>query len=484
MATPVSSDKRREIETFASEWVREEGVPGASVAVVDADGLAYAEGFGARDRAANDPATPDTLYGIGSCTKSVTAVAVMRLAEAGDLSVEDPVDDYLPHLADAPGDPVTLHELLCHSSGLPSDGNLSALITRLTDRGDRDPDLPMTGDGDFRRHVQTAADERLVGEDRFFYYNTGYTLLGKVVEEVTGRTYAEYVRDEIHDPLGMDRSCFSRAAFEAADDRMTAYNREPVGDDDGSGDALDAVEASLAFDERLYAPGGMLSSVAEMANYVRLYLDSADGDSAGERDRGAFEGERLLAPESVARMTERHATREDYLDGRAQGYGYGLSSTAFLDDVLVGHGGMMGTTTAWFGYLEDANVGVVAACNAAPTKHPSAVGKAVLALVRDADPHEVVPSYAFERKAEPLVGEYASHREVRTATVERDGAGLRIAFDDPGWSGEYRVVPENMDPDDHRYYVVTATGKRVPVEFRVGEDDVSLLLQRWRLHRQ
>ena len=484
MAALVSPEQRREIETVVSEWVREDGVPGASVAVVDPDGLAYAEGFGARDRAANAPATPDTLYGIGSCTKSVTAVALLQLAEAGDVSLDDPVADYLPHLADAPGDPVTLHELLCHSSGMPSDGTLSALITRLTDRGDRDPDLPMTGDGDFRRHVEASVDERLVGGDHFFYYNTGYTLLGKVVEEVTGESYAEYVRRDIHDPLGMDRSCFSRAAFEAADDRMTAYNREAV---DGDDDAVDAVEASLAFDERLYAPGGMMSSVAEMANYLRLYLDGASERGVGEADanqRGAFEGERLLAPESVARMTERHATREEYLDERAQGYGYGLSATEFLDDTLVGHGGMMGTTTAWFGYLQDANIGVVTACNTAPERHPSAVGKAVLALVRDAAPHEVVPTYAFERKAEPLVGEYASHREVRTATVERAGAGLRIEFDDPGWSGEYRVVPETMDPDDHRYYVVTETGKRVPAEFRVGDDDVSLLLQRWRLHKQ
>ncbi|WP_134672302.1 serine hydrolase [Halorussus marinus] len=482
MADLVSSEQRREIETAVSEWVREDGVPGASVAVVDADGLAYAEGFGARDRAANAPATPDTLYGIGSCTKSVTAVALLQLAEAGDVSVEDPVADYLPHLADAPGDPVTLHDLLCHSSGMPSDGNLSALITRLTDRGDRDPDLPMTGDGDFRRHVESSVDERLVGEDHFFYYNTGYTLLGKVIEEVTGQSYAEYVRREIHDPLGMDRSCFSREAFESAADRMTAYNREAVDNADESDDAVDAVEAELAFDERLYAPGGMVSSVAEMANYLRLYLDGAGESDASER--GAFEGERLLAPESVARMTERHATRNDYLDGRPQGYGYGLSSVDFLDDTLVGHGGMMGTTTAWFGYLEDANVGVVTACNTAPDRHPSAVGKAVLALVQGAAPHEVVPTYAFERKADPLVGEYASHREVRTATVERDSAGLRIEFDDPGWSGEYRVVPETLDPDDHRYYVVTETGKRVPAEFRVGEDGVSLLLQRWRLHKQ
>ena len=484
MTDSLSPEQRREVETFVSEWVREEGVPGASVAVVDGPDLAYAEGFGARDRETNAPATPETLYGVGSCTKSVTAMAIMQLAEAGELSVEDPVADYLPHLADVPGDPVTLHDLLSHTSGMPSDGNLSALITRLTGRGEGDSDLPMSTDADFRRHVETAASERLTDRDRFFYYNTGYTLLGEVVEEVSGQSYVEYVAENVHEPLGMERSCFAREAFEAEADRMTPYTREE-GDD---GDEPEAVEGDLAFDERLYAPGGMISSVTEMANYVRAYVDAsggADGSEEAQGDEpGTFDGAAVLSPESVARMTRPHATRDDYLDGRSREYGYGLASTEFLDDSLVSHSGMMGTTTAWFGYLADAGLGVVVACNTAPPKRPSAVGKAVLALLRGADPHETVASYALDRKAEPLVGEYASHREVRTATVERWGSGLKITADDPGWSAEYRVFPENLDPDDHRYYTVTDDGKRVPVEFLVDGDDVSLLVQRWRLNKR
>lgn len=463
MDSSLSTTTRREVESFVSEWVRESHVPGASVAVVDESGVAYAEGFGSRNRATNAAATTETLYGIGSCTKSVTAVAVMRLVEAEALSLSDPVSTYLPHLEGVSGEPVTLHELLTHSSGMPSDGNLSALLTQLTGRGDGDPGVPLGSDADFRRHVEAAAGERLTDRDRFFYYNTGYTLLGMVVEAVTGRAYADYVTDEVLEPLGMTRSCFSRATFEAADDRMTPYNLA-----DGTPE-----EGALAFDERLYAPGGMLSSVSELATYVRLYLDG-----------GRVDGTELLSPESVERMTTLHATREDYLDGRALGYGYGLSSEAFLGDTLVGHGGMMGTTTAYFGVLEEAGVGVAVACNTAPERHPTAVGKAVLALVHGDDPSETVPAYMLDAKAEPIVGEYAAHRGVRTATVEQTDGGLTITADDPGWSMTYHAVPETLDPADHRYYTVTATGKRVPVEFRVTDDDVSLLLERWRLHRQ
>jgi len=459
----LSEDARRRIESFVSDWLSGNGAPGASVAVVDADGVLYAEGFGARDRSTNAPATERTLYGIGSCTKSVTAVAVMQLAEAGELDLDDPLAAHLPHLADAAGEPVELHDLLTHTSGMPSDGSLSALITKLTGRAEGAGDLPVSSDGDFRRHVEGSAGERLTDRERFFYYNAGFTMLGLVVEEVADRSFASYVREHVHDPLGMERSGFTRGRFEADDDRMTPYNI-----DDG-----ETTEGSYAFDERLYAPGGMYSSVAEMADYVRMYL----GD-------GRVDGADLLSPESVERMATRHATRETFLDGREQGYGYGLQIEPFLDDRLVCHGGMMGTTTAWFGYLEDAGRGAVVACNAAPEKHPTVVGKGILAHLEGESPERTVPTDALEAKAERVTGEYESYRGVRTATVEREGGGLVVEFDDPGWSATHHLQPTSLDPDDLRYEFVAASGKRVPVEFREADGDLSLLLQRWRLHRQ
>ena len=156
--TELDPGTRRRLESYVTEWMSDDGVPGASVAVVEGEDLAYAEGFGARDLSENLPATPHTLYGIGSCTKSFVATATLQRVATGDLDLADPVGDYLPHLEDAPGDPVTLADLLSHTSGMPSDGNLSALVTRLTDIGDAN--VPLTSDDDFRRHVQSSAEER------------------------------------------------------------------------------------------------------------------------------------------------------------------------------------------------------------------------------------------------------------------------------------------------------------------------------------
>jgi CubicO group peptidase (beta-lactamase class C family) len=125
------------LESFVRDRLAADSLPGLSLAVVDRDGLVYAEGFGSRDLAANDPATPQTLYGIGSVTKSFTALAVTILAERGRLNVDDPVAEHAAFPLESPGEePVRLHHLLSHSSGLPSLGVSEALIARRTRSGE------------------------------------------------------------------------------------------------------------------------------------------------------------------------------------------------------------------------------------------------------------------------------------------------------------------------------------------------------------
>jgi CubicO group peptidase (beta-lactamase class C family) len=453
------------VERYVAEWMSENGVPGASVAVVDGTELAYAEGFGARDLDDDLPATPETLYGIGSCTKSVVATAIMQCVERTDLELSDPVADYLPHLSDAPGDPVTVESLLNHTSGMPSDGNLSALVTRLTDIGDAN--VPLTSEADFRRHVEASADERYTGAEHFFYYNTGFALLGLLVAELTGVDFERYVRQHVFEPLGMARSCFTEARFEAAENRMSAYYEEAGEDGDSAWR-----EGSLGFAEPMYAPGGLASSVIETSRFLRALMNGGD-----------LEGERVLTADAVDAMTTPTVTRYENVDGVEREYGYGLSVQPFLDDRLVGHGGMMGTTTAFIGYLENAGVGVVVACNTAPAHHPTVAGHALLSVLNGKEPEKAVPRLALEAKAERLVGGYESYRGIQQATVERDGTTLTVEVEGRLGDQSLTLFPESADPGDLRYYTVSGDS-RVPIEFLADDDGVDLLLQRWRLHRQ
>ncbi|WP_158907418.1 serine hydrolase domain-containing protein, partial [Rectinema subterraneum] len=126
------------IEQYIPEAMHETKTPGYSVAVMKDDELVYGGGFGWRDRERFLPATADTLYGIGSCTKAFVATAVLLLAERGALTLEDPAGRYIPLKLRATGGtpdgapnigafdgsaesgPITIHHLLTHSSGLPS----------------------------------------------------------------------------------------------------------------------------------------------------------------------------------------------------------------------------------------------------------------------------------------------------------------------------------------------------------------------------
>lgn len=464
MADPTNgldADTRDRIDGLVADFLAEAGVPGVSVAVVDGDATVLEAGHGARHLDSNAPATPRTLYGVGSCTKSFTALAIQQLAARGALALDDAVADHVDHLSDAPGEPVTIADLLSHSSGMPSDGSLSALLTRLTSDGG--PPIPLSSEADFRRHVEGSTAERVTEGDPFFYYNAGYALLGEAIEAADGRPYAEFVREEILDPLGMARSTFDREAFESADDRMTAYRI-----DDG-----EPTPADLAFDAVLEAPGGLFAPVAELSNYLRMAVS-----------RGSFEGERLLEADRFGATIRPRTTRRVALDGTEERYGYGWQVTDFLRDTLVDHGGSMGVTSGYLGFLADADVGVAIGCNASPSPHPTSLGRAILAVLRGASPEAAVPRYALAEKFDPLTGEYASYREITTATVERHGGRLRVELGDDRRSHAYVLLPETLDPDDRRFFTVTATGERLPVRFEVSDDRVDLFLTRWRLHRE
>lgn len=452
---------RDDIESFVADWLSEHRIPGASVAVVDADGPRYAEGFGARNLERNVPATADTLFGIGSCTKSFTALAVMQLVEAGELSVEDPVDDYIPHLEDAPGDPVTVHELLTHTSGIPDDASAVPLATRPLGAGHIE--VPLSSDGDFRRHVQGSVDARVTDRETFFYYNSGYTMLGKVIEAVTGRSYADYVEDEILRPLGMARSTFDRETFEETDDTMTPYIK-PDGD---------STEAGFPFDPLIEAPGGLLSSASEMGAYLQMYLNDGDVD-----------GETVLSPDALDRMTTPAVTSGQYFDGRDDQYAYGLSVESFLDDRLVGHGGAVVVSNSWFGYLEEAGVGVAVSCTTTPETLPSEVGKGVLALLQGEEPSETVPHYRLVEALDAVAGEYTSYRDVLSATVERDGGGLQFTQDSGLGGQELQLTPETLEDDLLVCTGVIGNGQSYEVRFERDGDDVTCFFSRTRFVKE
>ncbi|WP_336037816.1 serine hydrolase [Halobacterium yunchengense] len=439
------------VESFVSEWLTDESVPGASVAVVDGDDVVYCEGFGARDLESNAPATPDTLFGVASVTKSFVAASVLQLAADGRVAVDDPVTEYVDFY-EGLDDPPTVHELLSHSSGLPSDGASVALISRLVGEGAET--APLSSGADLRRHVRDSLGERATG-DRFFYYNTGYTVLGTLVEAVDGRSFPEYVADEVLAPLGMDRSVV-RADPRDHEDGMTPYRRT----DDG-------VERADFPVKGVGAAGGLLSTASDLAAYLRFAMR---GDEA------------VLADDLRERAQRGHVERGELLDGTAKRYGYGWMRRSFLGDDLVGHSGSLGVSSAYLGFLADAGVGVAVLANTSPAVHPTYVGPAILAVLRGEDPEDAVPFYALRAKCERVAGTYESYRAALTADVEAAAGGLEVSVETALGSESLTAFPESLDGGDLAFYAVDAAGERVPVTFEAHGDHLDCYYRRWRLH--
>lgn len=451
------------IEKYICEWLDRGNAPGVSVSLVSSSDILYMNGFGSRDRSSNTPVTPKTVFGIGSCTKSVTAIAVLQLVDEGKYSLTDPVEKYLPFLEVIPGEEITIHDLLSHGTGMPSDGHLSGLLTQLTGRGGGKSSVPVADKADLHRHVAQFSEERVTDDEWYFYYNTGFTLLGELVETCSGQSYAEYVQENILDPLGMSRSCFSREQFETLSDRMTPYRMN-----DGS-----LIEDELVFDELLYPAGGLFSCATNMVQYLQMMM------------RGGELNEQCIVPKDlITELTTGHTPWSTSIDGTKQEYGYGVTRQSFLDDILISHGGMMETTTAWLGYLREADRGVFIACNTTPEKPLGELGKTILALTQKTDPHTVVPRLILDRKIEPLTGTYTTPRKGMSATVSRHGGGVRIHADNPGWNQEYVATPESLEADTHEFRSVGADGTVEPISFDVADDKVTLRVGRWQLYRQ
>jgi CubicO group peptidase (beta-lactamase class C family) len=190
------ADIRADLAPLIRSAQQKYGVPGISLILVKGGSPLWAEGFGFADKERRVPATPGTVYRAGSLAKPFTAMAVMQLAEDGQLDIDQPLNGYLTEFSirsrfDTTADPITIRSIMCHHSGLPTDLNKGMWS-----------DEPYTQVAANLGEEYAAFPPNLV----FSYSNVGYTLLGHLVEKVAAKPYADYMRDRLFRPLGMERS--------------------------------------------------------------------------------------------------------------------------------------------------------------------------------------------------------------------------------------------------------------------------------------
>lgn len=171
-----------------------EGVPGLSIAVRKGD-LTFARAYGLFDREAGIPARNDSVFSTGSLTKQFTAAAILKLEDQGKLSITDKARKFLPEL-DARFDAITIRHLLQHTSGVRE------YVTQLKSVTD-----PKTRQEVFA--MITGAAPLFPAGSRFDYSNSGYYLLGVIIERASAQTYEQYVHDTFFTPMGLGSTSFS-----------------------------------------------------------------------------------------------------------------------------------------------------------------------------------------------------------------------------------------------------------------------------------
>jgi CubicO group peptidase (beta-lactamase class C family) len=301
-------------------FMRRVRVSSVSAAVVRGDDTLLFKAYGLADREANRAATPRTVYEIGSVTKQFTASAIMRLVEQGKLKLDDDIGQYVPRFP-LQGHRVTIRNLLNHTSGIRNYTATPAWRPHWAD------DLPPDSIPGF------VANDKFDFEPgtKFAYSNTGYHLLGLIIEKVTGTRYANYVSQQFFSPFGLTQTRYCDS--HPTDPRMARGYSEK--------DSVLAVAPYLSMTIP-YAAGALCSTVGDFIAWER-----------------AFHSGRVVSAASYREMT----TPPALPGGAPSSYGFGLAIGTLAGHRAITHsGGIPGFTTVQL-YLPDDSVQVVVFTN-------------------------------------------------------------------------------------------------------------------------
>jgi CubicO group peptidase (beta-lactamase class C family) len=387
-AAPFADPQRRaklstafaDVDRILGDYATSVHAPGAAWGIVIDGELAHQGAMGVRDVAAKARVDADTVFRIASMTKSFTAMSILKLRDAGKLSLDDPAERYVPELknlryptTDSPR--ITVRHLLTHSEGFPEDNpwgdqQLSESEAELT---------RMLRDGIPFSNTPGVAYE---------YSNYGFAILGRIVSHVSGQSYDEYVTENILKPLGMPSTTLHPS--------KVAPNRLAIGyrwEDERWKEEPALPHGSFG------SMGGMLTSISDLSRYVSAFLDAwppRDGPDTGPIRRASLrEMQQPWRPASMRVVLDK-STSATHLTSTAYGYGLRVTQTCQYRTIVDHSGGLpgYGSLMRW---LPDYGVGIIAFGNVTYTGWNNAVGAAIDRLDRTGGllRREVRPSAAL-----------------------------------------------------------------------------------------
>lgn len=352
--------------------------PGTAIIALKDGQVIFRKAYGSANLELGVPLQPDMVFRLGSVTKQFTATAIMMLAEEGKLSIQDPITKYLP---DYPmhGHVITIEHLLTHTSGIQSYTDMPGWMT-----GKILADMTVQEliDGFKKEPMQFAPG------DKFAYNNSGYILLGAIIEKASGEEYGKFITEHIFKPLGMNSSYYGT--------NETIIPRRVEGYDGSQADPRNARYLSMT---QPYAAGSLISTVDDLARWDE-----------------ALYGERLLKKPSLEQMWTPYRLK----DGKSTDYGYGWTISKLQGHRTVEHGGGIFGFTSYGLRLPDDHVYVAVLCNTTtPKADPGFLAKKIAAVLVGKPFPEPVSIQLSPDLLERYTGVYQIDKDTqRTVTVE------------------------------------------------------------------
>jgi CubicO group peptidase (beta-lactamase class C family) len=351
--------------------------PGAAAIVVKDGKVVYRGAYGLANVEKKTPLTPDSVFRLGSLTKQFTSMAIMMLVEQGKVGLQDPIDNYLPGYP-MQGKVVTVEHLLTHTSGIQSYTDIPGYMAS-----------KVQADLTVQQLIDAFKNEPMQFDPgtRYRYNNSGYVLLGAIIEKASGQTYAAYIADHIFKPLGMTHSHYG------TDEPKIAKLAGGYSEGDKPARPLSMTQP--------YAAGSLLSTVDDLAVWD-----------------GALYTEKLVKRASLEKMW----TPYKLSDGTTNGYGYGWQMATLRGRRTMEHGGGIFGFVTYVIRMPDDRGYVAVLCNSDRSTAPPAYLAKRLGAIALGSPFSEQKAVAVDPKVlQAYAGVYGAEKGPRRTVTFEDG---------------------------------------------------------------
>jgi len=326
-------------DALFEKYFTDRQIPGLVYGIVVDQEVVHIKGFGIGNTETKAVVGPETMFRIASMTKSFTALAILKLRDAGKLSLDDAVSRWVPEIAGLAyptkdSAPLTVRQLLTHGAGFPEDNPW----------GDRQLAIP---DRELSRWIDQGIPFSTPPDSSFEYSNYGFALLGRIVAKASGQSYEQYLTREILRPLGL-----KTATLEPSSKHALGYGRR----DQKLFEIPSLAHGSFG------AMGGLVIDAKELGRYVAFHLSAEP--ARDEAEAGPVKRSSVREMQRQWRTSGFSASAGTELRANASGYGYGLSvSRDCRFSRVVAHGGGLPGFGSYMMWLPEYGIGMFAMAN-------------------------------------------------------------------------------------------------------------------------